>query len=81
MPEDSLLPWMPTDFHQQNGIDVSNRYFQLQHSANPQTIMPLPINVDPHGVLQQLQGSDLVYTMDNNVEYYERIKNAEGMKK
>jgi len=81
MPEDSLLPWMPTDFHQQNGIDISNRYFQTRHSADPQTIIPLPINVDPHGVLQQLQGSDLVYTMDNNVEYYEHIKNAKGMKR
>ena len=43
--------------------------------------MPLPTNMDPHGVLQWLQGFDLVYTMDNNVEYYERIKNAKGMKR
>ena len=43
--------------------------------------MPLSVDVDPHGVLQQLQSSDLVHTTDNNVEYYERIKNGEGMKR
>ena len=32
-------------------------------------------------ILQQLQSSDLVHTTENNVEYYERIKNAEGMKR
>lgn len=81
MPEDLLLPWMPSDLHQQNGIDVSNRYFEPRHSVNPQTIMPLPINVDPRGTLRQLQSSDLVHTMDNNVEYYEHIKNGAGMKR
>ena len=81
MPEDLLLPWMPSDLHQQNGIDVNNRYFEPRHLVNPQTIMPLPINVDPHGTLRQLQSSDLVHTTDNNVEYYERIKNGAGMKR
>ena len=52
MPEDLLLPWMPSDLHQQNGIDVSNRYFEPRHLVNPQAIMPLPINVDPHGTLR-----------------------------
>jgi hypothetical protein len=81
MPENSLLPWTPSDLHQQNGIDVSNRYFEPRHLVDPQTIMPLSVDVDPHGVLQQLQSSDLVHTTENNVEYYERIKNAEGMKR
>ena len=81
MPENSLLPWTPSDLHQQNGIDISNRYFEPRHLVDPQTIMPLSVDVDPHGVLQQLQSSDLVHTTENNVEYYERIKNAEGMKR
>ena len=81
MPENSLLPWTPSELHQQNGIDISNRYFEPRHLVNPQTIMPLSVDVDPHGVLQQLQSSDLVHTTENNVEYYERIKNAEGMKR
>ena len=81
MPDNSLLPWTPSDLHQQNGIDVSNRYFEPRHLVDPQTIMPLSVDVDPHGVLQQLQSSDLVHTTENNVEYYERIKNAEGMKR
>ena len=81
MPDNSLLPWTPSDLHQQNRIDVSNRYFEPRHLVDPQTIMPLSIDADPHGVLQQLQSSDLVHTTENNVEYYERIKNAEGMKR
>jgi len=81
MPDNSLLPWTPSDLHQQNGIDVSNRYFEPRHLVDPQTIMPLSVDVDPHGVLQQLQSSDLVHTTENNVNYYERIKNAEGMKR
>ena len=80
MPDNSLLPWTPSDLHQQNGIDVSNRYFEPRHLVDPQTIMPLSVDVDPHGVLQQLQSSDLVHTTENNVKYYEHIKNAEGMK-
>jgi len=81
LPEDTLLPWTPSVFQQHDSIDVSNRYFVPRHIIDPQTITPFSSNVDPHGVLRKLQGSDLVHTVDNQVEYYERIKNTEGAKR
>lgn len=81
LPEDTLLPWTASVFQQQKSIDIGNRYFTPRHSAHPQGIIPLATNIDPRGVLQKLQGSDLVHTTDNSVEYYERIKNAEGKKR
>jgi hypothetical protein len=79
--EDALLPWTSSMFEEHDSIDISNRYFAPRHYINPQTVIPFTAHVDPYGALQKLQGSDLVHTTDNQVEYYEHVMNSNRTKR
>ena len=48
----------------------SNRYFTHPHDMQNNTAIPIPLDVDPVGILAGISGG--IYTAENQVEYFER---------
>ncbi|KAK7051113.1 hypothetical protein VNI00_005225 [Paramarasmius palmivorus] len=59
-------------------IEISNRYFTGKRFASGVDKEKLSPEIDPNGVLAELQGDGFVYTSENKVEYYQRTISAAG---
>lgn len=63
--------WQPSAFGGTQAIDMSNRYFTSRR-RDPQAVsIPIHKEIDPHGILLELAGDDLVHCAENEVLYYE----------
>jgi hypothetical protein len=76
--EGQLDKWIPSFIHDEPGISASNRYFQHTSDTLPDDIMPLDEKVDPYHTLSPAAQDGFVHTINNRVEYYERIRDDKG---
>jgi hypothetical protein len=51
-------------------IDASNRYFSSRKDVPLDGVVEIPKLIDPQGILASLENNNLVYALDNVVEYY-----------
>ena len=76
--EGQLDKWTPTFIHDDPGISASTRYFQHTSDTLPDDIIPLDDKVDPYRTLSTAAQDGFVHTINNRVEYYERIQDKMG---
>ena len=50
-------------------IDASNRYFSSRKDVPLDGVVEIPKLMDPQGILASLENNNLVYALDNVVEY------------
>ncbi|KAK7037326.1 hypothetical protein VNI00_011317 [Paramarasmius palmivorus] len=63
----------------QQAIEISNRYFTSKRMAITEEQIEIPTYVDPKGILESIKGENLVHTTENQVEYYQRVTNSNGV--
>ena len=74
----TLEEWIPSVFQNHLSIDIGNRYFTpRQYALQDQPIAFSP-SVDPHNILSEAMGDQLVHVEENHVEYYEAHKKKGG---
>ena len=73
-----LDDWEPTFLSDDVGITASNRYFQHREETQPEDVIFLDPEIDPHHVLSEAASGNYLYTINNRVEYYERVEGKEG---
>ena len=76
--EGQLDVWAPSFIRSEPGISASNRYFQHASDTIPDDIVPLDENIDPSHILAAAAEDWFVHTINNCVEYYERVKDDKG---
>ena len=55
----------------------SNRYFTHSRDVKDNTVIPVPSDIDPVGILASVSGG--IFTKENNVKYFERMVNDKKM--
>ncbi|KAF8325959.1 hypothetical protein F5887DRAFT_1072021 [Amanita rubescens] len=80
VPRDKLKPCGCIDAYGEfTSIDSSNRYFSSIKDCGPtEKQIPFSIDIDPYGILSNLETSGYVHNINNVVEYYERIISETG---
>ena len=73
-----LDDWEPTFLSDDVGITASNRYFQHREETQPEDVISLDPEIDPHHVLSEAASGNYLHTVNNRVEYYERVEGKEG---
>lgn len=79
VPKDKLKA--PTIVSELNGclaIDVSNRYLTPRRDDPVSAPCAFGDDVDPHGILAKLCGSEFFHGEENIVRFYERVSAAGG---
>jgi hypothetical protein len=71
--EDQIEKWQPPTYADVPRLDASNRYFTASKDMVQSIQLPFTLLADPNGVLQSMQGQDLIHTFDNVVDYYKLI--------
>ena len=71
--------WEPTFLSDNVGITASNCYFQHQEETQPEDMFSLDPEIDPHHVLSEAALGNYLHTVNNWVEYYERVEGKEGV--
>ena len=79
LPPNSCHSWAPSLFENFPTIDIGNRYFTQRSEVLVDDIASFSSAIDPHGILAHSGGDKYVHTMDNLVQYYERIKDNEDI--
>ena len=74
-----LDDWEPTFLSDNVGITASNRYFQHREETQPEDVISLDPEIDPHHVLSEAASGNYLHTINNRVEYYERVEGKEGV--
>ena len=74
-----LDDWEPTFLSDDVGITASNHYFQHQEEMQPKDVISLDPEIDPHHVLSEAASGNYLHTVNNLVEYYERVEGKEGV--
>jgi hypothetical protein len=69
--------WQPSAFGGGHAIDTSNRYFTSRCRDLQAESIPIYKDIDPHGILLELSGDDLVHCAENQVLYYEALGSGE----
>lgn len=72
--------WGPSLFQGHVSIDVGNRYFTPRKFALQDQQIAFNTNIDPHNILSNAMGDQLVHVEENCVEYYEARKESQGTK-
>jgi hypothetical protein len=81
VPHGTMDDWAPSSFRGHTTIDISNRYFTPAHRASQDDEQVLfSVAVDPDRILSMAMGNEFIHTEDNEVEYYEARKSAQGTK-
>ena len=70
----TMEEWVPSIFQKHVSIDVGNRYFTPRKYALQDQQIEFGANVDPHNILSEAMGDQLVHVEENHVEYYEARK-------
>ena len=73
--------WQPSTFGGGDAIDISNRYFTSRRLDSQALSIPIHKEIDPHGILLELAGDDLIHCVENQVLYYEVLGSGEENKK
>ena len=73
-----LNDWEPTFLSDDVGITASNHYFQHWEETQPEDMISLDWEIDPHHVLSEAASGNYLCTVNNQVEYYERVEGKEG---
>jgi hypothetical protein len=70
-----LEQWNPNQFEGYDAIDTANRFFTPRSQARTEEITPFSNVVDPDGILASAMNVDdkFTHTIDNEVDYYERL--------
>lgn len=61
------------------GISAATRYFQHKGETQPHDVIPLDDNVDPNRMLATAADDEYLHTVNNRVEYYERVDLGSGV--
>jgi hypothetical protein len=78
LPDGHLLPLEGTTWNDVPTIEAYCRYFTHRLSSPFIQEEPIPLNIDPEGVLQSLCDGEYTYTSDNVVDYKARIVQDNG---
>jgi len=76
----TMEEWTPSVFQKHLSIDVGNRYFTPRQYALQDQQIAFSASVDPHNILSEAMGDQLVHVEENHVEYYEARKENGGTK-
>ena len=76
----TLEEWAPSLFQEHISIDIGNRYFTPRKYALQDQQIAFSANIDPHNILSEAMGDQLVHVEENHVEYYEARKENGGTK-
>lgn len=76
----TMEEWVPSVFKEHVSIDVGNRYFTPRKYALQDQQIAFSANIDPHNILSEAMGDELVHVEENHVEYYEARKENGGTK-
>lgn len=76
----TMEEWAPSLFQNHVSIDVGNRYFTPRKYALQDQQIEFGASVDPHNILSEAMGDQLVHVEENHVEYYEARKENGGTK-
>ncbi|KAF7981760.1 hypothetical protein HWV62_31821 [Athelia sp. TMB] len=68
--EDDMMPWAPATFQDGPALETSNRLFTYQGRNGRHVPVNINRNLDPHGSLSRLAGTEFVHTEDNTVQYF-----------
>jgi hypothetical protein len=71
--EDRMERWQPPTYADMPRLNASNRYFTAAKDTVQSIQLLFTQLADPHGVLQSMQGQDLIHTSDNVVDYYKLL--------
>ena len=81
-PSNTLEPWkcsfLPGTTHPV--VDIANRYFSDKRHVQSEDIIELPRDIDPRGVLKKAAAGQYVYTSENEVKYFRKVKVEEEVK-
>jgi len=77
-PTDSMDPWQPSAYKDHLAIDATARYFTNACVAGSSEQVPFDALADPEGVLANMVNEEFVHTVNNDVLYYGRTKNADN---
>ena len=80
-PEGTMQPLAPSWFMHYPKIEVSTRYFMSKKSCLSGESALLSRDIDPHGTLMALMGSDLYRGVDNQVQYFKMISQGDCERK
>lgn len=73
-PAQTMDDWMQGEYQDYPAIDTANRYFTDRHDMGSVGQIDIPENVDPKGDLTKLMGEEYVHLPENEVTYFEIIK-------
>ena len=76
-PEGTMQPPAPSWFMHYPKIEASTRYFMSRKSCPSGVSALLSKDIDPHGTLTALMGSDLYHGIDNQVQYFKMISQGD----
>ena len=74
-----LNDWEPTFLSDDVGITASSHYFQHWEETQPKDMISLDPEIDPNHVLSKAASGNYLHTINNRVEYYERVEGKEGV--
>ena len=82
VPDNSMEEWVPTMFEDYQAIDTGNRYFTNRKDVSSSEVVRFKACVDPDGILEAAsEGTDVVHTWENEVEYFELSTDTGGQKR
>lgn len=74
LPPTSIHSWTLSQFDNYLSIDLGNCYFSFRSDVLSDDIILFLAETDPTGILTQKAGNTFVYALDNQVQYYSRVK-------
>ena len=77
-PEGTMQPPIPSLFMHYPKVEASTCYFTSRKSYPTGESILLFEDVDPHGTLTALMGSDLYHGVDNQVQYFKSSQGDSG---
>jgi len=77
-PADTMDPWQRSAYKDYPALDATTRYFTNTRIAGSTEQVPFDALTDPEGVLADMVNEDFVHTVNNDVQYYGRTKNADN---
>jgi hypothetical protein len=60
-------------------IELANRYFTPSRDSDGSDLVEIPKVYDPKGSFSNMLGQEVVFTVDNVVEYSERFLTSDGL--